>query len=61
MIPLIALFLGGALSLVLVSLARTYSPRRERHIYGVGLVIASLIYVSFGVAGGASAQWLAFE
>jgi hypothetical protein len=61
LIPVIALFLGAVFSLILVSLARTYPPRRERRIYGVGLVIAALIYVGFGVAGGASAQWLAFE
>ena len=61
MIPVIALLLGAALSLALVGLARMYPPRRERRVYGVGLVIAALIYVAFGVVGGASARWLALE
>jgi hypothetical protein len=61
LVPVIALLLGAALSLALVGLARTYPPSRERRVYAVGLVIAALIYVGFGVAGGASGQWLAFE
>lgn len=61
MIPVIALLLGAALSLALVGLARTCPPRRERRVYGVGLVIAALIYVGFGVVGGASARWLALD
>ena len=58
---MIPLLLGAALSLALVVLARTYLPRREMRVYAVGLVIAALIYVGFGVAGGAGAQWLALE
>jgi hypothetical protein len=58
---MIALLLGTVLSLALVGLARRYPPRRERLVYAVGLVITALIYVVFGVAGGASAQWLALE
>lgn len=61
MVPVIALLLGAALSLALVGLARTYQPRGERRVYGVGLVIAALVYVAFGVVGGASARWLALE
>ena len=61
MIPMLALLLGAALALALVGLARRYPPRRERRVYCVGLVIAALIYVVFGVAGGAGARWLALE
>ena len=58
---MIALLLGTVLSLAFVGLARRYPPRRERLIYTVGLVITALVYVVFGVTGGASAQWLALE
>ena len=61
MTEVIALLLGAALSLALVGLARTYQPRRERRVYGVGLVIAALFYVVFGAVGGAGARWLALE
>ena len=56
-----ALLLGAALALALVGLARRCPPWRERRIYAVGLVIAALVYVGFGAAGGAGAQWLALE
>lgn len=56
-----ALLFGAVLSLALVALARKYPPRRERRVYAVGLVITAIIYVVFGVAGGAPARWLAFE
>jgi hypothetical protein len=59
--PTIALLLGTVLSLALVGLARMYPPGRERRVYAVGLVVAALVYVVFGVAGGANAQWLALE
>ncbi len=58
---MIALLFGTVLSLALVGLARRYPPERERLVYAVGLGITALVYVVFGVAGGASAQWLAFE
>ena len=61
MTQVIALILGGALALALVGLARTYLTGRERRVYAVGLVIAALIYVGFGVVGGAGARWLALE
>lgn len=61
MAQVIALLLGTALSLGLIGLARTYPPRRERRVYAVGLVIAALLYVAFGVVGGAGAWWLALE
>lgn len=61
MTPIIALVVGTVLSLALVGLARRYPPGRERLVYAVGLVITALIYVGFGVVGGASAQWLALE
>lgn len=61
MTPMTALFLGIVLSLAFVGLARMCPPGRERLIYAVGLVITALIYVVFGIAGGASAQWLALE
>ena len=61
MTQVIALLLGTALSLGLTGLARTHPPRRERRVYAVGLLIAALLYVAFGVAGGAGAQWLALD
>lgn len=48
---LIAPLLGVAFSLCLVRLARTYPPRRERRVYAVGLGVAALLYVAFGVVG----------
>jgi hypothetical protein len=59
--PIIALLLGAVLSLALVGLARMYPPGKERLVYAVGLVFTALVYVGFGVAGGASARWLALE
>lgn len=56
-----ALLPGIVLSLALVGLARRYPPTRERGVYAVALVIAALIYFVLGLAGGASAQSLAFE
>lgn len=61
MTPTLALLVGILLPLPLVGLARRYPPGRERLIYAVGLVVTALVYVVFGVAGGAGAQWLAFE
>ena len=61
MTPVIALLLGIVLSLAFVGLARRYPPTRERLVYAVGLVVTALVYVVFGVVGGASAQWLALE
>ena len=61
MVTVIALLLGTVLALALVGLARTYPPGRERRVYAVGLVIAALIYVGFGAAGGAGVRWLALE
>ena len=61
MATMLALILGTVLSLVLVRLARTYPPVGERRVYAVGLVVTALIYVIFGVVGGASARWLALE
>jgi hypothetical protein len=57
----LALILGAALSLALVRLASMYPPYRESRVYAVGLVVAALIYVGFGVVGGAGAWWLALE
>ena len=61
MITVIALILGAALALALVGLARRYPPGRERRVYGVGLVVAAIIYVVFGAVGGAGARRLALE
>ncbi len=58
---MLGLILGAALSLVLVRLARAYPPGGERRVYAVGLVVTALVYVVFGVAGGASPRWLALE
>ena len=59
--PMFALLLGIVLSLALVGLARIYPSVRERVVYAVALVIAALLYFFFGLAGGASTRWLAFE
>lgn len=61
MTPVIALLLGAVLALALVGLPRMLPPGRERRVYAVGLVITALIYVGFGVAGGAGVRWLALE
>ena len=61
MSTIIALAIGAAFSLALVGLARTHPTGRERWVYALGLVLAALIYVGFGVVGGAGARWLAFE
>ena len=58
MMTVIALTLGAVASLALVGLARRYPPQREGRVYGVGLVIAALIYVVFaaGLCGAAAAS-----
>jgi hypothetical protein len=61
MIAVTSLILGAVLALALVGLARRYPPGRERRVYAVGLVIAALVYVGFGAAGGAGGRWLAVE
>lgn len=61
MFTVLALLLGAALSVGLVRLARTLPPGGERRVYAVGLVVAAVVYVVFGVAGGASARWLGLE
>lgn len=61
LIVMLGLILGIVLSLALIHLARTYPPKGERRIYAVGLVVAALIYVVFGVVGGAGARWLTIE
>lgn len=57
----IALILGSALTSALIGLARNYPPGRERRVYAVGVVVAALVYIVVGVAGGAGARWLALE
>lgn len=61
MITILALLLGIIFSLALVALARTRGPEVEMRIYAIGLVTAAVIYLFFGLAGGASAKWLAVE
>lgn len=61
MMTVIALALGAVASLALVGLARGFPPQREWRVYGVGLVIAALIYVVFAAFGGAGTRWLALE
>lgn len=56
-----ALLIGAVLSLVLVRLARSKGPKGERRIYAIGLVAAALLYVVFGLVGGAGARWLVVE
>ncbi len=60
-IALLSPLAGASLAFALVLFARSTSPERERHIYGVGLVVAAAIYVGFAVAAGASTGWLAVE
>src|SRR3712207_4763029 len=57
----LGLILGAAVSLVCVRLARAYAPEGERRVYAVGLVVTALVYVIFGVGGGANPRWLALE
>lgn len=57
----LALILGVFLACVFVRLARRYPAEGERRLYAVGLVVAALVYVIFGVVGGAGAQRLALE
>ena len=61
MIVTLALLIGAGLSLALIRLARTKMPRGELRIYAIGLIVAALLYVVFGVIGRASAWWLAIE
>lgn len=61
MTPTLALLIGIVLPLPLVGLARRYPPGRERLVYAVGLLVTALVYVVFGVAGGAGSRWLAVE
>jgi hypothetical protein len=61
LVTILALLLGIVFSLGLVRMARTYPPEGERRVYAVGLVIAAILYVIFGVVGGAGARWLALE
>ena len=60
-IALLSPLAGASLAFALVLFARSTPPERERHIYGVGLVVAAAIYVGFAVAAGASNRWLAIE
>jgi hypothetical protein len=61
LVTILAPLLGIAFSLALVRMARTHPPEGERRVYAVGLVVAALLYVIFGVVGGAGARWLALE
>jgi hypothetical protein len=57
----IAVIIGvlGAIGLVL--LARSFAPRRELLVYGVGLGITAVAYVVFGLQRGAPAHHLGLE
>ncbi|MDQ4119995.1 MAG: DUF6010 family protein [Acidobacteriota bacterium] len=61
LIAMLGLILGIVLSLALIYLAHTRPPKGERRVYAIGLVVAALIYVGFGVIGGANARWLMIE
>jgi hypothetical protein len=61
LITILALLLGIIFSLAFVRLARTRGPEGEMRIYAIGLVVAAVIYLSFGLVNGASAVWLAIE
>ena len=58
---MLALLTGTVLSLGLARLARMKAPGEEVRVYAVGLVIAALLYLVFGLVGGAGAGWLALE
>jgi hypothetical protein len=58
---MLALLVGFISALMLVRLSRIKGPEGERRFYAIGLVVAALIYFVFGLAGGASARWLAVE
>ena len=51
---------GVLLAWLLVRLAER-RPARAYFIYGIALVVASVIYVLFAVVGGADRRWLAIE
>jgi hypothetical protein len=57
----IAVIIGvlGAIGLVLVG--RSFAPRRELLVYGVGLGITAVAYVVFGLQRGAPARHLGLE
>ena len=56
MLVMFALLLGALLALAFIRLARTQPPTREQRFYAIGLTVAALLYVVFGVVGGASAR-----
>lgn len=58
---MVALLAGVICALMLVRLSRMRGPEGERRFYAIGLIAAALIYFVFGLAGGASARWLAVE
>jgi hypothetical protein len=57
----LGLILGIFPALVLVYLARRYPPQREKRFYAVGLLVAAVIYLIFGIVGGTNGLWLLFE
>jgi hypothetical protein len=61
LITVLSLLIGAVFSLALVRLARSYPPGGERRVYAVGLVVAALLYLIFGVVGGAGVRWLTLE
>ena len=58
---LLQLASGVALAVLFIWFARRRDRRRELIIYGIGLVVAALLYVVFSSAGGASLRWMMIE
>ena len=53
---LLQLLLGVALAVLFILFAGTRKPRRERVVYSVGLIVASLVYAAFAVSGASVRQ-----
>ena len=55
---LLALGVGFALGVLLILYARSGGPAREGPVFALGLIVAAMIYVGFGLANGAPVRSL---